>query len=101
MHPTPACIEPDATLIMETERHYADLNISQAAVLIPVDRELELVKYAELDVKLLQPRSSTESGNAVYHGNMSCRQPFLQSHGQAFFCTAECFQYPLPKPGLS
>ena len=91
----------ERTLIIETERHYADLNISQALVHIPVDRELELVEYAELDDKLLQPRSSTESGNAVCCGNMSCHQPSLQSHGQAFFCTADCFQYPLPKPGLS
>ena len=51
-------------LISETPvGHYADLNIPQVPVYVPLDRELMLVEYGEIDVKSLQPRTTTESGN--------------------------------------
>ena len=43
--------------------HYAHLNICQARVPVPFDREL--VQYSEVDVKSLQQQARPESGNAI------------------------------------
>lgn len=53
-------------LIIETPvEHYAHLDICQTPVHIPIDRELKSVQYSVVDVKSLQPRATTESGNQI------------------------------------